>query len=123
MMKEEEYFSENLAPTRLLSCRKKQKIHPENWYLYNSYDERKSRKFLGKFGTYATPKLQEEAEDLSGKLAPTRLLLRRKTQKISPEILHLNASYAERTCRKLLQKVGTYTMPYIKIYQTTNLGC
>ena len=53
--------------------KEEQKIYPKNWYLYNSYDERR-RIFLGKFGTYATPKLQEEADDSSGKFVPIQLV-------------------------------------------------
>jgi hypothetical protein len=46
MMKEEaEDFSENLAPTRLLSCKKRQKIYLENWH-FHDYVDGKSRKFL-----------------------------------------------------------------------------
>jgi len=53
MMKEEaEYFSENLQPTRLLSCRKEQKIYLENWHLYSSYVDGSCRRFLRKVGTY-----------------------------------------------------------------------
>jgi arylsulfatase A-like enzyme len=75
VLKEEaENFYGNLAPTRFVCYRKKQKIYPENWYLHNSYDERRSRRFIRKIGTYTIRMMKEEAEDLSGKLVPTQFV-------------------------------------------------
>jgi hypothetical protein len=63
MMKEEaEDLSGKLVPTQFVWW-KKQKIYPENWYLHNSYDERRSRRFIRKIGTYTIRMMKEEAED------------------------------------------------------------
>ena len=78
------------------------------------YVEGRNRKFLWNFGTYTTLMLKEEAEDFSGILGPTRLLCRRKKQKISLEFWHLHDSYVEGRSRRFLWNFGTYTTPMLK---------
>ena len=114
MFMEDADLSGNLAPTRFQNSRKTQKISPEIWHLHDSRFQGKRRRFLRKFGTYTIPEFKENAEDFFGNLAPTRLLSLRKTQKISPEIWHLNDSYVEGTSRSFLRKAGTYTTPMLK---------
>lgn len=74
MFMEDADFSRNLAPTRLLSLRKTQKIFPKIWHLSDSYVEGTSRSFLRKISTYAMSYMKIHKKYQPGMLAPEQLI-------------------------------------------------